>query len=246
MPWQWWFGPGCAGSPQHEVAAKRMRWMIRLYPRAWQQRYGEEFALVLGDQRASPGMIIDVLGGAVDAWLHPQGYGRKPANEEAHKQGMGKEEPGQQEVGQQEVGKQEVGQQEPRKQELSQQDLDQGLHRQQALQGQGEDTMTNATNAMMRRCATGGPKLSSREQLIAGIWTAAGMLTLSAIYVVLRRLYHGTPAVEALGYTATPGVYVLYLQMAYLRNRPLATQALIVVGVLGSLYLALFAICAVA
>ena len=106
--------------------------------------------------------------------------------------------------------------------------------------------MTNATNAMMRRCAAGGPKLSSRDQLVAGIWTAAGMLTLSAVYVILRRLYHGAPAVEALGYTATPGVYVLYLQMAYLRNRPLATQALIVVGVLGSLYLALFAICAVA
>ncbi len=241
MPWQWWFGPGCAGSPQHEMAAKRMRWMIRLYPPAWRQRYGEEFALVLGGQRASPGMVIDVLGGAVDAWLHPQGHGRKP-----DKQGVHTREPHKQEMGEQETRKQEPSQQDLSKRKPSKQDLDQGLHRQQAFHGQGEDTMTNATNAMMRRCAAGGPKLSSRDQLVAGIWTAAGMLTLSAVYVILRRLYHGTPAVEALGYTATPGVYVLYLQMAYLRNRPLATQALIVVGVLGSLYLALFAICAVA
>ena len=102
------------------------------------------------------------------------------------------------------------------------------------------------TNAMIRRCAVGGPRLSQRDQLVAGIWTAAGMLTLSAIYVFLRKLYHATPAVEALGYTAMPGTYVLYLQMAYLRNRPFVTQALIVVGVLGTLYLALFAICAVA
>jgi len=188
-----------------------MKWLIRLYPAAWQQRYGEEFALVLGDQRASPGMIIDVLGGAVDAWLHPQGFGRKPANE----------------TDKQQLPKQESGLQD--------------LQQQQAFQG--EDAMTNA---MIRRCAVGGPKLSNREQLVAGIWTAAGMLTLSAIYVLLRRLYHGTPAVEALGYTAMPGSYVLYLQMAYLRNRTLFTQALIVVGVLGTLYLALFAICAVA
>lgn len=168
-----------------------MKWLIRLYPAAWRQRYGEEFALALGEHRASPGMIIDVVGGAVDAWLHP----------------------------------------EFRKQDLS---------TQKTLQG--EDTMTNA---MIKRCAVGGPKLSQREQLTAGIWTAAGMLTLSAIYVVLRKLYHGIPAVEALGYTAMPGSYVLYLQMAYLRNRPFATQASIVVGVLGSLYLALFAICSV-
>ena len=174
----------------------KTKWMIRLYPAAWQQRYGEEFALVLGEQRASPGMIIDVLGGAVDAWLHPQTFRQEP-----HK--------------------------EPERQDAS----------------KGEDTMTNA---MMRRCVAGGPKLSSREQLVAGIWTAAGMLTLSAIYVVLRKFFHGTPAVEALGYVAMPGSYVLYLQMAYLRNRPFVTQALIVVGVLGSLYLALFAICAVA
>jgi hypothetical protein len=175
-----------------------MNWMIRLYPAAWQQRYGEEFAEALSHQRASMGLMVDVLGGAVDAWLHPRLY-----------------------------------------KEIKQGEM--------TMTNQMENEMNGANAmAMIRRCAVGGPRLSQRDQLVAGIWTAAGMLTLSTLYVVLRRLYHGTPAVEALGYTAMPGVYVLYLQMAYLRNRPLLTQASIVVGVLGTLYLALFAICAVA
>ena len=49
-----------------------MNWLVRLYPAAWRQRYGQEFASVLESQRPSVGLIVDVLGGAVDAWLHPQ------------------------------------------------------------------------------------------------------------------------------------------------------------------------------
>jgi hypothetical protein len=51
-----------------------MRWLIHLYPGAWRKRYGEEFAAVLASQRASPGLVLDVIGGAVDARLHPQIY----------------------------------------------------------------------------------------------------------------------------------------------------------------------------
>ena len=50
-----------------------MNWLLRLYPTAWRQRYGEEFASVLQGQRLTLGLVVDVLGGAVDAWLHPQG-----------------------------------------------------------------------------------------------------------------------------------------------------------------------------
>jgi hypothetical protein len=49
-----------------------MNWLLRLYPEAWRARYGEEFATVLASQRASFGLLLDVLGGAVDAHLHPQ------------------------------------------------------------------------------------------------------------------------------------------------------------------------------
>jgi hypothetical protein len=49
-----------------------MNWMLRLYPAPWRERYGEEFSAVLASQRTSPGMVLDVLAGAIDARLHPQ------------------------------------------------------------------------------------------------------------------------------------------------------------------------------
>ena len=49
-----------------------MSWLLRLYPAQWRERYGEEFGAVLASQRASPALVLDVLGGAIDAHLHPQ------------------------------------------------------------------------------------------------------------------------------------------------------------------------------
>ena len=49
-----------------------MNWLLRLYPRRWRERYGDEFGAVLASQRASAGLVLDVLAGAVDAHLHPQ------------------------------------------------------------------------------------------------------------------------------------------------------------------------------
>lgn len=49
-----------------------MNWLLQLYPACWRERYGEEFGAVLATQRASVGLILDVLGGAIDAHLYPQ------------------------------------------------------------------------------------------------------------------------------------------------------------------------------
>jgi hypothetical protein len=49
-----------------------MNWMLRLYPARWRARYGEEFGAVLASQRTSVGLVLDVLGGAIDAHLYPQ------------------------------------------------------------------------------------------------------------------------------------------------------------------------------
>ena len=49
-----------------------MTWLIRLYPPAWRRRYGHELAEVLARQPASLRTAIDLVAGAVDAWLHPQ------------------------------------------------------------------------------------------------------------------------------------------------------------------------------
>lgn len=49
-----------------------MNWLLRLYPAQWQERYGEEFGAVLASQRTSPGLVLDVLAGAINAHLYPQ------------------------------------------------------------------------------------------------------------------------------------------------------------------------------
>jgi hypothetical protein len=48
-----------------------MRWLVRLYPRAWQARYGGEFAALLGDLRPTPRVFLDACLGALDAHLNP-------------------------------------------------------------------------------------------------------------------------------------------------------------------------------
>jgi hypothetical protein len=46
--------------------------LSRLYPRAWRDRYGEELEALLAERRPTFGMLIDLLGGVLDAWLSPQ------------------------------------------------------------------------------------------------------------------------------------------------------------------------------
>jgi hypothetical protein len=49
-----------------------LKYLIRLYPRAWRDRYGEEFATLVESQAVRPGLVLDILAGAIDAHLAPQ------------------------------------------------------------------------------------------------------------------------------------------------------------------------------
>jgi hypothetical protein len=49
-----------------------MTWLIRLYPPSWRRRYGPELAALLAAQPASARTAVDLVAGAVDAWLNPQ------------------------------------------------------------------------------------------------------------------------------------------------------------------------------
>src|SRR5262245_987796 len=42
---------------------------LRLYPRAWQERYGDEFLATVGDGPLRFQQIIDIVSGAIDAWF---------------------------------------------------------------------------------------------------------------------------------------------------------------------------------
>src|SRR5688572_29964310 len=48
-----------------------MKRLVRLYPRAWRERYGAELADFLGRRRASFGEAFGLIRGALDAHLHP-------------------------------------------------------------------------------------------------------------------------------------------------------------------------------
>ena len=43
--------------------------LIRLYPRAWRDRYGEEFLETTGPGSLHLQQVIDIVAGAIDAWL---------------------------------------------------------------------------------------------------------------------------------------------------------------------------------
>jgi hypothetical protein len=46
--------------------------LVRLYPRAWRERYGDEFEALVTSQAQGPRLWLDVLMGALDARMAPQ------------------------------------------------------------------------------------------------------------------------------------------------------------------------------
>jgi hypothetical protein len=49
-----------------------MTWFLKLYPPRWRRRYGAELADLVATQPFSMGAAIDLVAGAIDAWLNPQ------------------------------------------------------------------------------------------------------------------------------------------------------------------------------
>ena len=43
--------------------------LVRLYPRRWRERYADEFVETVGRQRLNVQQVIDIVSGAVDAWI---------------------------------------------------------------------------------------------------------------------------------------------------------------------------------
>lgn len=60
------------GESRPEAAGQRVTWLLKLYPPAWRRRYGRELSDLIATQPASFGTAIDLVAGAIDAWLNPQ------------------------------------------------------------------------------------------------------------------------------------------------------------------------------
>jgi hypothetical protein len=52
--------------------------LLKLYPPAWRGRYGDEMASLLGDRPPANRDRVDLVRGALDAWLHPATPSRVP------------------------------------------------------------------------------------------------------------------------------------------------------------------------
>jgi hypothetical protein len=46
--------------------------LLKLYPPRWRRRYGAEVAELIAARRFSFGAAVDLIAGAIDAWLNPQ------------------------------------------------------------------------------------------------------------------------------------------------------------------------------
>jgi len=49
-----------------------MTWLLALYPPRWRRRYGDEVRALIDSQPFSLHAGIDLIAGAIDAWLEPQ------------------------------------------------------------------------------------------------------------------------------------------------------------------------------
>jgi hypothetical protein len=54
-----------------------MSLLVRLYPAAWRERYGDEMAAILEDRPPGPFDVADMLLGAIDAHLYLRGLGHR-------------------------------------------------------------------------------------------------------------------------------------------------------------------------
>jgi hypothetical protein len=49
--------------------------LLRLYPRRWRDRYGDEFLALLEQEGTGPRVVVSVFAGAFDAWMSPGSRG---------------------------------------------------------------------------------------------------------------------------------------------------------------------------
>jgi len=56
-----------------------MTWLLRLYPRAWRARYGDEFLALLEESGVSTRDLVNILRSVALAWLCPPSNGVAPA-----------------------------------------------------------------------------------------------------------------------------------------------------------------------
>jgi hypothetical protein len=60
-----------------------MTWLLWFYPPRWRRRYGAELNELVTAQSFTFGAAVDLLAGAIDAWLHPELVARTTSDSKA-------------------------------------------------------------------------------------------------------------------------------------------------------------------
>ena len=71
-------------------------------------------------------------------------------------------------------------------------------------------------------------------------------LAVAILYLALTKVYRSAPAVQAVGAAGFPAIILFYEQMAYLRQRPIATRVVLACGMAILMYLFMWAVCLLA
>lgn len=58
--------------------------LVRVYPRAWRAIYGEDFVTLLEREPLTPGVVVNVAAGALDAWVSPKNWLHDPVAANAY------------------------------------------------------------------------------------------------------------------------------------------------------------------
>lgn len=149
-----------------------MRRLLRLYPADWRARYGDEFLELLARERRTPGKVLDVLLGALDAHLHTRLGARAPRPAAGSIGGV-------------------------------------------AMIG-----------GLTFRCA-GGPRRSRAETLRTSVLVAGYMIAMTALYVIMKRLFGPELWVEAIGFAGVPVALVIYASQDQLQARSWTARAVL-------------------
>jgi hypothetical protein len=64
------------------------RWLVRLYPRAWRERYGAEMSAMLEQMPLTPAAVIDLVAGAIDARVAPHVVASRPISSSEKEKAM--------------------------------------------------------------------------------------------------------------------------------------------------------------
>ncbi len=147
-----------------QIAAR----LVTLYPGRWRARYGDEFTHVLVDQPLTLRLLVDVIGGAVDAYLY----------------------------------------------------------RASAVTRTSEGG--SMASLLMKRCATGGSRLTPRETWFATAVMLGSAVALAVAIIWMRATLGDSPLVDAAATMAFPALMIavmpLYMKGATRRAKFVTTS----------------------